>query len=346
MERDHIVQQSPPSPGQPLKARGAPYTAGIHGDINTATRRQHARLNRQILEHIPLALPPAASGPSIYGQGIAAFAEIYYAFEQVWDDLIAAGDGAAVSNDSHESRVLSWLATLRPPGLVRSRRLEQDLQHVYRCTGTDPSTSSRACEHITRRMRAAIRKRPHTLVAYAWVMYMALFSGGRVIRQMLARAGPGFWSIDGVPKAVVDLPGQRRREALPLETAGFSFLCFDDGKDGTQIKAEFKSRLADGEGLLSEKERQDIIHASVLLFDDCVALVRALDGDILPRKARWTWTRRAALTVAICALIAGMLWAVGYLRWSGIAVDFGHTDLQRLLMDWTRRFRASVTYWG
>jgi hypothetical protein len=35
----------------------------------------------------------------------------------------------------------------------------------------------------TERMRVLVRQKPHVLVAFAWVFYMAVFSGGEAMMQ-------------------------------------------------------------------------------------------------------------------------------------------------------------------
>lgn len=196
-----------------LAATRAPPLA-IHDAINAATSRQHNTLNRLIINRIPLALPPAATDPASYGQGIAAFAQTYFAFEQIWQELSDA-TGLQTSNyESHETQLRQWLATLRPPGLARTERLRNDLRNVSRCTGADFDIQNRTQERVLRRIRLQLHRKPHTLVAYAWVMYMALFSGGRIVRQSLSRAGPDFFN-DGM--------GSTQKQRGPLGATGILF---------------------------------------------------------------------------------------------------------------------------
>ena len=43
-------------------------------------------------------------------------------------------------------------------------------------------------------IQTSTTRKPHLLIAYAWIFYMALFSGGRWIRAQLYAAGEDFWS--------------------------------------------------------------------------------------------------------------------------------------------------------
>lgn len=298
----------------------------IHDEINRATRRQHTTLNRLIIDRIPLGLPPFATGLSSYGQGVTAFAQIYFAFEQTWDELVEANSLRDINDGSHEAGLLSWLATLRPAGLVRSRCLGMDLQHISRRSNTDLHLNSPAYQHIIQRTRQLLRRRPHTLVAYAWVMYMALFSGGRWIRQILSRAGPMFWD-DAMSKSNYD----QRHNASP-GTPGFSFLFFDDGKDGTAIQAEFKSRLADAETLLSEKERREIVGAAVALFDDCITLVGVLDDQTRGNRRQWSWQLVVFIT-GLAGLALGVSGVIIFFGWASIGSDFPSLSWRWPVMD-------------
>lgn len=76
-EQNEILSQT-----QAVTSIRAP-SISISDAINSATQEQHAQLNRLILDRLPLALPPKALEPSLYAGGIAAFAQIYFAFEQV-----------------------------------------------------------------------------------------------------------------------------------------------------------------------------------------------------------------------------------------------------------------------
>ena len=113
---------------------------------------------------------------------------------------------------------------------------------------------------------------PHVLIAYAWVMYMAIFSGGRWIRQQLLEAGPGFWD--------------RRQqnmdngEAADQQTLGLSFLCFDGAKDGEDIKIDFKQRLQTMEEQLTTFDRKDIVDEASTIFRNCTRIVEALDRQV------------------------------------------------------------------
>ena len=245
----------------------------LPAQINTATRKQHTELNRLIIDRIPLALPPRTNSPKVYALGLAAFAQIYLAFEQAFDDLEKsqdASDQQTPVEDTHQHELKTWLSALRPTSLKRSSRLKRDLQYL---PALDRSNFAELDEQISADIHSRVSAKPHILVAYTWVMYMAIFSGGRWIRSQLASAEPEFWTSH-------TNAGPALAEKTPLGMPGFSFLSFDGEEDGEDIKVEYKKRLKEGEKLLSVQEREDILEASQELFERCISIVKKLDAEV------------------------------------------------------------------
>jgi len=268
--------------------------------INTATRKQHTELNRLIIDRIPLALPPTSKSPKVYALGLAAFAQIYLAFEHAFDALERSQDAVdkqTPTDTTHQREVKAWLSTLRPASLKRSPRLKRDLQYLPE---TDRSNFAQLDDEITSHILSLAAAKPHTLVACTWVMYMAIFSGGRWIRSQLASAEPEFWTSH-------TNAGPALAEKTPLGMPGFSFLSFDGDRDGEDIKVEYKKRLAEGEDLLSAQEREDITEASQELFERCIQIVKKLDVEV-----RRQHIMSQLLPVAL--VVAVLLFALAYYR--------------------------------
>ncbi|KAK5117808.1 hypothetical protein LTR85_008783 [Meristemomyces frigidus] len=280
----------------------------ISVEINTATRKQHTELNRLIIERLPLGLPPTAQDPSLLGQGLATFAQIFFAFEEVWQSI---EDGSHSLNKydpdkAHEYDVCSTLAFLRPNGLARSERLRRDLEHITKRTGKTAKLGTYE-KALAQRIRDTISSKPHILLAYAWVMYMAIFSGGRWIRQQFDSAGPEFWT--GEPHTTPTEKQDRK------DTSGFSFLSFDGEDDGEDLKTDFKARLVDIEVLLTEQERQEVIDTAQELFGHCIELVGELDRRMARRAIGLLLLLAGALTLLFMTIL-GFYWFdnYGYLR--------------------------------
>ena len=289
------------TPPPPQSAQAPPERAELPVQINTATRKQHTELNRLIIDRIPLALPPTTRSPKVYALGLAAFAQIYLAFEHAFDTLERSQDAAdneqKPTDTVHQREIKAWLSTLRPASLKRSSRLKRDLQYLPEL---DRSAFADLDDELTSHILSLAAAKPHTLVAYTWVMYMAIFSGGRWIRSQLASAEPGFWTAH-------TNAGPALAEKTPLGMPGFSFLSFDGEQDGEDIKVEYKKRLAEGENLLSAEEREDITAASQELFERCIQIVKKLDVEV-----RKQHVRSQILPVALTAVF--FLFALAYYR--------------------------------
>ena len=291
--------------------QGRPH---LGDSINAATRTLHAKLNRAILQHFPLALPPHATTPFTYAMGLLHIAPIYLTFESLWQDIIDTRGDVSPNSETKpspfdtsssqpegranprsptthnpppcEPRILALLQALHHPLLSRTTPLLSDIRTITiqhnptptaipitllteaaafssqqqpsrqpngnsqrRSTQQNPhpnpqqaqapphtnttqqlntqqpntqpnpqpntqqTTHNKTAQHpnpnpnthqvnpppnlhqpaFLSRIKQSVRARPHVLLAYAWVFYMALFSGGRVLRGLLEGAGEEFW---------------------------------------------------------------------------------------------------------------------------------------------------------
>ena len=223
-------------------------------EIHAATRSCHTALNRLIVARLPLCLPPHAASPATYAQGIATLGQIYLSFEQVWDECLASSTGSHRTDD--------LLRQLQMPSLSRTTRLNADLSLLALRIGSQEHLQSAEQEEVMRltsRIRRVILQRPHLLMSYAWVMYMALFNGGRWIRDQLAWAGTEFWGT----------------ESFNIDC--LSFWEFAGDEDGDDIKHEFVTQFNVVAGALSERERQDVVDEAIQVFEACAQLVALLD---------------------------------------------------------------------
>ncbi|KAK3614450.1 hypothetical protein LTR56_027245 [Elasticomyces elasticus] len=278
-DRHPTPDSTPPTPGALPDPTAQP---SISTDINVATRKQHTELNRLIVERLPLALSSAPrtwrgdKSPALLALGIAAFAQIYFEFEATWAAVERSEEKTA------DGTTAEWLTHLRPQDLERTQRLRSDVRRLTRTTGV-------CAEAVLSELvpDARLLESPHMLIAYAWVMYMAIFSGGRWIRQQLAEAGPDF---------------------------ELAFLSFDGDEDGEDVKRDFKARLLRAEDLMTKQERQDVIEEAQRLFDRCIAVVYELD-----RQVRWQYTRRVATraVAALCVVALFFCFLDGSLAWFG-----------------------------
>ncbi|KAK0643096.1 hypothetical protein B0T16DRAFT_312945, partial [Cercophora newfieldiana] len=279
--------------------------------INTATRSVHARLNKNLILRLPLALPPHVHNPSLYVSGLVHIAPIYLVFESLWQNIVLA-EGVATNtpppapfldpaslalfpSDASESdknskpsaspcpfHIRSVLTHVLLPSLNRSRALHHDIHAITGWTPSEVSAQVRLVAQTGRlgaflaHTKRSVAKNPHVLLAYAWVLYMALFSGGRMIRASLEEPGHSFWDRKADPVAPSGRACEKPvfdREGLPL-----SFFRFATPEDGEDLKAEFKKRLGEAEAQLSPDEINEIVQEAVCIFDNMMLLVTQLDG--------------------------------------------------------------------
>jgi hypothetical protein len=283
----------------------------LSDSIAAATRCVHAHLNKQIIARLPLAIPPYAPNPSLYTTGLLHITPIYLAFESLWSRVAKAPatacnamtcmrkDASKTSSEpaGHQSaccsitqekqlpliddRIHGILSSLYIQDLLRSDRLRNDIRLLTGWTDdVIEQQLQKACEssrlgefvdHINR----TIAKKPHVLLAYSYVLFMALFAGGRFIRATLESAGDLFWDhgTNPVKPAMLECWQQNNGTCdLPL-----GFFYFPTPIDGGDLKKEFKRRFLESGQLLTLRERHDIIQEAVCIFDNMVLLVSQLD---------------------------------------------------------------------
>jgi heme oxygenase len=303
-------------------------------------------LNRLIIARLPLALPPHTSNPSIYASGLLYIAPIYIKFESLWQNLLSTGSPTNASAEQRYkscdedtlSKALppnssSFLSAQQPklcnntsfilsqlllPELLRSERLRSDIKLLLgkRSQEVDEqlshiSQNAPALTKFIEHIENSIVAKPHVLVAYAWVFYMALFSGGRYIRGLLQSAGTDFWlqspsqsvPTPQTPQDIINtfLTTQKTSltdmhdrvlshvkeltlsfESYASEKAttqtSHQFFHFPGVKDGEDIKREFKKRVADIDILLADEEKDEIVQEAQHIFNFMVGIASDLDA--------------------------------------------------------------------
>ncbi|KAF7510446.1 hypothetical protein GJ744_006725 [Endocarpon pusillum] len=287
--------------GPTHNASDPPYKS-LPLEIHAATRSYHTSLNRLITSRLPLCLPPYAWDASTYLHGISTFAEIYLTFESEWISIVSSTASIDVS-----LRAQSLLRASYHPSLLRSARLKHDLSllsHQYaKHERLLPLTN------LTSRIRTRIQSRPHTLLAYTWIMYLALFNGGRWIRaQLLSTANctshKSFWP-----------DGHSAEECL-------SFWHFDGDQGGEDIKNDFKTRFQAVAAQMSKEERQDVVSEAVEIFKMCDLMVEDLDqafADQYGKEERRSVTPSSTASFMTEQLYGILTWICG-LVWAAVSI--------------------------
>lgn len=233
------------------------FKTSLATQLHTATREKHHALNRQITSRLPACLPPEAQDPMLYAMGMTVFGQIYFAMERAWE--------ATMSKEKTDDQIYNVYKELLCPKLLRTSKLQQDLQELHKRLGSQASKQLNNLSLESQIFRDEIDNllsaQPHALLAYAWAMYHALFNGGRWIRSQLRNSGNEFWH--GTP--------------FPL-----SFWDFEGVEDGEDIKIDFKARFAKSSSLLDDQQRAEVIAHSTRLFDLCGDMVVFLDTKTRP----------------------------------------------------------------
>ncbi|KAK0719798.1 hypothetical protein B0H67DRAFT_643111 [Lasiosphaeris hirsuta] len=289
---------------------------GLGDRINSATRPVHAKLNKNLLLRLPLALPPRAHDPSLYITGLLHVAPIYRAFESIWQDIVdttpldldpesdfdsdssrsatpvppvstpsGAGNDTSRPVAAPSERIRAVLDHLLLPQLARFPSLRRDICSATGWSGDEVDAQlnaviqkGRLAEFVAH-VERAVTRHPHVLLAYAWVLYMALFSGGRFIRGSLEAAGTLFWGKKASPLSPGANPAgstgevEGANDIFPL-----AFFRFETPHDGEDLKIEFKRRLAEVETVLTPDEYNDVVQEAVCIFDNMILLITQLDG--------------------------------------------------------------------
>ena len=235
-------------------------TLSLPRELHAATRVEHRNLNSQIIEKLPLCLPPATESPLVYAQGMVVFGQIYFAFE---DYLVSSFENGDMNSSLH-----STCARIQLSRLLRTKRLRKDIEVLKFRLGVEASREltrlARDAKSFSLRVKESLSQQPHVLLAYMWTMYLALFNGGRWIHGQLQSAGASFW----------------RGEHLPL-----SFWEFEDvdgrPSDGEDLKRALKEAFADTT-MDSDTQMHEVIQESKKLFGICSEMVDYLHDQAVP----------------------------------------------------------------
>ena len=169
--------------------------------------------------------------------------------------------------------MVEGLKKLWIPELQRTGRLRRDLSRL--CGGSSSydtirEDSAPRLKAMTRRISEATERKPHLLMAYTWLLYMALFSGGRYIRARLREVGTEFWT-----------GGESEKGGLIDEV--LSFWTFEGGEDGEDVKADFKQRFAELEKCLTGQEMDEVVQEATHIMDAMLGLVEEI-AQIVERR--------------------------------------------------------------
>lgn len=216
--------------------------------INFNTRSEHNTINRTISLKFAIAIRDAR----IYRQGIQAFYHVFRTVELLIDQEL---------QKSPLTKTGEILKQVWRPEMARTPALERDLMFFYNGDKSKFAKPIRAeqiafVEHILQ----AYKERPHILLAYCHVMYLALFAGGKIMLSSLTKATGVFPQVKGKSTA----------EVAEFGTNLFRFEVEDD--EALRILYKKSYELAT-RNVLSEQEKVDIIDEAKQIYKRNVAAV-------------------------------------------------------------------------
>ncbi|KAI5807031.1 hypothetical protein EDC01DRAFT_700007 [Geopyxis carbonaria] len=251
------------------EAPASPEKPNLSQAMNNATRDLHDSINLLIMSRFASCLQHPR-GYTLYREGLLSYYHIYLAFEGIYTSLLSS----PTSMPPHTRAALTALSDAR---LARAPALAADLAYLFFDTpgGFDAARDAAAARPqvaaYVRHIETVCRARPHTLVAYAHVYYMALFAGGKILRRQLQGAA-GFVPVHG-PASDADM-------AVRCATNLFQFPVAEEEREG--LRTRFKEAMGLVEELLTEGERAEVVQEAREVFKWNGVLVGELDAVCRP----------------------------------------------------------------
>jgi len=235
----------------------APHQPSLSQAINASTKDLHDSVNVLVVQRFMLGLRDYR----LYREGIRSFYHVYSAFERTWAKLLANPSGI-------QPHVYTALQALYDPRLSRASAIALDLTYMYGTNEFDPESAptTKEVQACVAHIEKTLQEKPHLVIAYAHIYFMALFAGGKILLRQL------FATKDFFP---VNPPAGTYEEAMAFGTNMFMFPV-EKGKEES-LRAKFKDAMETVEGGFSEEEKTEIIQEARAIFKWNERLVLELD---------------------------------------------------------------------
>lgn len=170
--------------------------------------------------------------------------------------------------------------SLLPPSSLQALNLSGEYRSKVDTQSKDdgPGLLSHEVATFVTHIHESISVKPHLYLSYTWVLYMAIFSGGRYIRAKLSSAGEDFWAnTPPVESGENEYDRGCRAEVEGPENWPLSFWNFSGSSDGEDLKADYKFRVGEIERVLTMKEREEIITEAVEIMKRLLQIIRKIE---------------------------------------------------------------------
>lgn len=248
--------------------------------INLETRALHNKIDKLVTLKFALALRDY----KIYRQGLQSFYHVFATVEKM----------LYLQLEDKSSEWTPVLEKVWKPEMARRERAQQDLLFYYD-DDKNKFMSPIMPEQIefARHIEQVVTEKPHLLLAYLHVMYLALFAGGRVMRSSISRATGLFPQKDGL----------KHEEIMKLGTNFFQFDVADENTFRLLYKRDYELATRNR---LTEEQKLEIIAESQYIFQQNARCVLELERHNMARmKKKWSYlfaTRGYYVLIAFLAL--------------------------------------------
>lgn len=159
------------APGSSSAGRMSEGRSVLADDFTTQLRKRTEGEHKVSGALIKLSAPIALSSQKTYGQLLVSF---YYVFQALEQEL--------------ETRRLQYpkISPIYFRELFRTRMFERDLEYYFP-SGEIPPPSEATREYVAE-LKSSVDDDPVLLIAYTQAMYLALISGGSIIRRWVVNA--------------------------------------------------------------------------------------------------------------------------------------------------------------
>ncbi|CCH41345.1 Heme oxygenase 1 [Wickerhamomyces ciferrii] len=220
--------------------------------INMSTRKEHDVVNKSVSLKFAVALRDG----KIYRQGIQGFYHVFKTVEMLIQQEL--------QSDS-KSKIGGILSKFWDERVARTEPLTKDLLYFY---NNDP----KKFQHPIRKEQIEFvdhiietyKEKPHILLAYCHVMYLALFAGGKIMNSKLAKATGLFPQVDG----------QTTEQVSKYGTNLYQFNIEDDQILRASYKRDYELATRHE---LTEQEKLDIIEESKEIYRRNADMIRGIE---------------------------------------------------------------------
>lgn len=257
-----------------------PTDIGALGNrININTRKEHDVVDKTVSLKFAVALRDG----KIYRQGIQGFYHVFKTIEILINQEL---------QQKPRSKTGDLLASFWDEKISRTEPLTRDLLYFY---DNDPKKFEAPIREeqidFVNHIYKVHQEKPHVLLAYCHVMYLALFAGGKVLRSSLAKATGLFPQVDGQTTEQVSLYG----------TNLFQFDVEDDQVLRQSYKREYELATRNA---LTEQEKLDIIEEAKEIYKRNAKMIRGIE-----RHNREKITGKLSYKVAVYGYYIGLILA-------------------------------------